>query len=66
MGFYRHNIFNKMLRHIQHVRRVEEFDLGEPVLNPDRIINRALYGTDYDPDKYKLVYKPLPQVPRFI
>ena len=47
----RNNQFKKLERYFDHRGRVSQFELGYPVLEPDRIINRALYGTDYDPQE---------------
>ena len=45
-----YNMFRKVLRHLEHRGRVLKFLSSEEILDPQRVVNRALYGTDYHPD----------------
>ena len=48
------NMFKKVLRYLEHRGRVLKFLSSEVILEPQRIVNRALYGTDYHPDDVAL------------
>lgn len=45
------NSFKRLRRYIEHCNRLNEFSYKEAVLNPERVVNRALFGTDYHPDE---------------
>ena len=47
------NIFRKMLREVNHRNRVRKFMPSGEILDPHRIANRAMYGTDYHPDEVR-------------
>jgi hypothetical protein len=44
------NIFKGTLRYLEHLGRMRKFSHDEPVLDPRRMVNRTLYGTDYHPE----------------
>jgi len=50
----KYNYFKKALRELQHQGRLLQFQGNLFSLDPYRIVNRALYGTEYDPDDVKL------------
>jgi len=43
------NSTKRLYRFIEHINRLNEFSYREAVLNPERVVNRAIWGTDYDP-----------------
>lgn len=43
--------FKGLLRHLEHQRVVNRLISEEYVLEPDRLANRVIYGTDYHPDQ---------------
>lgn len=45
------NMFRKVLRYLEHRGRVLKFLSSEEILDPQRIVNRTLYGPDYHPDE---------------
>jgi len=54
----RHCPFNKLIRILDHQVRINKFAYDEVALDPNRLVTRALYGTDYDPDSVKFIYRP--------
>lgn len=44
------NSFRKVLRHLEHLGRIQPFICPDPVLDPQRVVNRAMWGTDYHPE----------------
>lgn len=44
------NSFRRCLRHLEHLGRVRQFTYREEILDPQRVVNRAMFGTDYHPD----------------
>lgn len=49
----RYNPYDKVIRAIEHNNRLLNFLPRGLVLDPDKVVNRALYGTDYDPDEVR-------------
>ena len=43
--------YRKALRYVNGAYQRGEYEPREDILPADRIVNRALYGTDYDPDE---------------
>lgn len=43
--------FRKLLRHLEHKRRICRYICDDQVLDPQRVINRVLYGTEYHPEE---------------
>ncbi len=43
------NSTKRLYRFVEHSNRCNKFSYAEMVLTPERVVNRALYGTDYDP-----------------
>lgn len=44
------NCFRKVLRHLEHLGRIRPYICPDPVLDPQRVVNRAMWGTDYHPE----------------
>ena len=44
---------NKYVRYTAHIRRTKKFYDNEEILDPKRIVNRIMYGTDYNPKEVK-------------
>ena len=57
---YKYNIFRKMARELEYMGRVNQFNVKSiAVLEPERMVNRALWGTDYRPNDVRLQYEAL-------
>jgi hypothetical protein len=41
--------FRKIGRQISLYHTIEKFTFSEEILDPQRVVNRVMYGTDYDP-----------------
>lgn len=44
------NCFRKALREMEHLGRIRQFTYAEEILDPQRVVNRAMWGTDYHPE----------------
>jgi hypothetical protein len=44
------NAFRGCLRYVEHLGRIRSFTCEEPILDPRRVVNRAMFGTDYHPE----------------
>lgn len=44
------NSFRKALRELEHIGRVRQFTSTEEILDPQRVVNRVMWGTDYHPE----------------
>jgi len=44
------NSFRKALREMEHIGRVRQFTSTEEILDPQRVVNRVMWGTDYHPE----------------
>lgn len=52
----------KLDRHMARGEVYYKIVCKDPVLDPDRIVNRALWGTDYDP-KTVMLFRRYPKLP---
>ncbi len=44
-----YNVFASFRRRLDHYTVIQECTYHGQILDPERIANRAMYGTDYDP-----------------
>ena len=57
LNYYKYNmirptllsIIKPRIREVNHRNRILPFTSSEEILDPQRVVNRAMYGTDYDP-----------------
>ena len=52
------NFFRKLGRYLDHLARIEPNTRSHVVLDPERVVNRVIYGTDYHPDDVSIQKHP--------
>lgn len=51
------NSWTNFKKRVERIKETLRFNSTDLALEPSRIVNRALYGTDYDPKEVALKYK---------